>query len=110
VKNKWNITLQYRDEFLELEMFQTKFVEYIKQYILCSITFFQISCHFLDNVEKCGTASQMAIWRMRLACRIRQEYRQTLRMCSTYCLPTATMVARSCLIVTLHTGVVRSLS
>ena len=31
---------QYRAEFLEWEMFQAEFVEYIKTYILCSITFF----------------------------------------------------------------------
>ena len=33
-------------------MFQTKVVEKIKINILCSITFFRISCHLWDNVKK----------------------------------------------------------
>ena len=39
-------------------MFQTKFVEKIKTHILCSITFFQKSWRFLNNVKKFSTARQ----------------------------------------------------
>jgi hypothetical protein len=50
---------QYFPEFfLEWEMFQTKIVEEIKTYTLCSGTSFQKSCHLWDNVEKYGTARQ----------------------------------------------------
>jgi hypothetical protein len=45
--------------FLIWEMFQTKFVEKIKTYILYSITFFsRKSWRLWDNVEKYGTAAQ----------------------------------------------------
>jgi hypothetical protein len=40
-------------------MFQTKIVEKIKTFILCSITFLQKSCHLWDNMEKYGTARQV---------------------------------------------------
>jgi hypothetical protein len=47
-------------------------VKKIKTYILCSITFSQISCPLWDNVEKYGKVRQVAhdniIWRMRFAC------------------------------------------
>jgi len=33
-------------------MFQAKFVEKIKTNILCTIIFFQQSCHILDNKKK----------------------------------------------------------
>jgi len=53
-------------------MFRAKFVEKIKTYILCSITFFKKkSYHLLDNVEKCCRAGQgtndSIIRRMRIA-------------------------------------------
>jgi len=39
--------------------FQTRFVEKIKIYTLCSITFFlRKSCRLSDNVGKCGRARQ----------------------------------------------------
>jgi len=38
-------------------MFQTKLLEKIKTHSSCSITDFLKLCHLLDNVEKCGTAS-----------------------------------------------------
>jgi hypothetical protein len=40
-------------------MFRTKVVDKIKTHILCSVTFFQKSCHLWDNVEKYGTARQV---------------------------------------------------
>jgi hypothetical protein len=53
-------------------MFQTKVVEKIKTYILCSITFSRKSCRLWDNVEKYGRARQATddniIQRMRFAC------------------------------------------
>jgi hypothetical protein len=52
-------------------MCQTGVVEKLTVHILCSITVFQKSCLFLDNVEKYGTASQATqgneIWRIRVA-------------------------------------------
>jgi len=38
--------------FLELEMFETNFVEKIKTHILYSVTFFLKLCRLWDNVEK----------------------------------------------------------
>jgi len=47
--------------FLELEMFQTTFVEEIKTHILYCITFFffRKSCRLWDNMEKYGRAGQV---------------------------------------------------
>ena len=45
--------------------------------------------------------SQMAIWRMRIACWI-PKATNTLRICYTYCFSTATMIARTRLNVTLY--------
>ena len=90
--------------FLEWETFQTKVIEKIKTHILCSITFFRKSCRLWDNVEKyCrpgqATDDNMAhahcIW-------IRKARKHTLRICNTCCLPSAAMVARTPLIVTLY--------
>ena len=39
-------------------MFRTKVVEKIKTHTLCSVTVFQESCRFLDNVEKYCRAGQ----------------------------------------------------
>jgi hypothetical protein len=40
-------------------VFQKKVAEKIKTHILCSITYFQQSFCFWDNVEKYGTARQV---------------------------------------------------
>jgi hypothetical protein len=52
-------------------MFQRNLVDKIKTHVLCSITFFRISCRLLDNVEKYGRATEATgdntIRRMRLA-------------------------------------------
>ena len=45
---------------------------------------------------------QMTIWRMRIACWILMVYKHTLTICNTYCFATATMVARTRLIVTFY--------
>jgi hypothetical protein len=70
MKSSW--TSPISSVFIEWEMFHTKFVEKIKTYILCSITFFRNSCRLWDNVEKYGTARQVTddniIWSMRFAC------------------------------------------
>jgi hypothetical protein len=44
--------------FLDWEMFRTEFVEKIKPYILCPITFFRKSSRLWDNVEKYIRARQ----------------------------------------------------
>jgi hypothetical protein len=53
-------------------MFRTKIVEGKKKRILCSITFFQKSCLFLNNAGKYGSAGQATddniMRRMRIAC------------------------------------------
>jgi len=51
-------------------MFQTKVVEKIKTYILCSVTFFFENCAVYEEIWKNSAESgrlQMAIWRMRVA-------------------------------------------
>jgi len=58
--------------FLEWEMFQSKVIENIKTYILCSITFFfRKSCRLWELVEKYGRARRAAdddiTWHMRFA-------------------------------------------
>ena len=45
--------------------------------------------------------TQMTIWRMRIACWITKAT-DTLRICNTYCLPTATMVTRTRLNILLY--------
>jgi len=58
--------------FLELEMFQSKFVERIKTHVLCSIIFPpRKSCFFRDNVEKYGTAGQATDYKKYGACALR---------------------------------------
>ena len=71
-------------------------------FFLCSIIFpFQKSFRLWEKVEKYGRAGQATddniIRRMRFAC-----YKHTLKMCNTYCLSTATIVARICLNITLY--------
>jgi hypothetical protein len=58
--------------FLEREMFQGKFVEKIEAHFVCSISFFSFQNRAVyeilwkNTVERGRT--QMAIWRMRVAC------------------------------------------
>jgi hypothetical protein len=84
--------------FLQWGMFQTFVVEKIKTYILCSVTFYRISCRLLENVEKCGTARQATddniIRRMRFACWITKAT-NTLGICNIYCFATVTVVTRT---------------
>jgi hypothetical protein len=55
--------------FLEWEMFQAKFVEKIKTYILCSITVLKKLCCLWDNVERCCRVMRsMIVWRVHIAC------------------------------------------
>ena len=80
--------------------YQKEDVQTNKIHILCSILFFQKSCHLWGNVKKNMVdldSTQMTICRMRTVC-----YKHTLRICNNYCLSTATMVAGTRLIVTLH--------
>jgi hypothetical protein len=63
---------------------------------LCSITLiFRKSCLLCDNVEKyCKTGKATEdnkVRHMRTACWIPKVYRHTLRICNSYCFPTATM-------------------
>jgi len=53
------------------QIFQTKLVEKIKTYILCTITVFRKSCPLWDKVEKYGRARQTtndSTLHMRFAC------------------------------------------
>ena len=84
-------------------MFQTKAVEKIKTLILCSITFFSFEKRAVyeimrENIVEPGR-SQMTIWLMRIAGCI---LKYTLIFCNSYCLSTATMVARMFLNVTFY--------
>jgi hypothetical protein len=91
--------------FLEREMFQTNVAEKIKTHILCSVTFSRKSGRLRGNVEKCGTARQVTcgytILHMTFACWTTKAT-QTLRIYTTYCFSTATMVTRTRLYVTLY--------
>ena len=53
--------------------------------------FFKRSVFEIINIVK-PDRPQMAIWRMRIACWVTKAT-NTLRICNTYCLSTATMVA-----------------
>jgi hypothetical protein len=75
-------------------MFQTNVVEEIKTHFLCSIIVFSEN-RAISNVEKYGTAVETIddITRyMHIACWV-TEATNTLRICNTCCLSTATMVA-----------------
>ena len=77
-------------------MFQTKFVEKIKTHILFLITFFENHAVYeimWENIVEPGWP-QMAIWRTRIACWITKAT-DTLSICNTYCIFTATMVTRT---------------
>jgi len=62
------------------------------------------SCRLWDNVKKCGRAGQATedniIECRRVAGWITNVYKDTLRICNTYCFSTATMVMRTCYNVT----------
>ena len=79
--------LSYLAQFiLEWEMFQAEVVEKIKTHTLCSITFFQKSCRYeimWKNIVEQGRP-QMKIWRIRIACRVTNATRHTLRIRITY--------------------------
>ena len=64
----WSSTDQ---NILEWKLFQTNFVEKIKQNVY-SITFYGKSCHLCGNVENNVERRKphIKIWRMRIACRI----------------------------------------
>ena len=86
-------------------MFQTKVVKKIKTHILCLMTFFPkiVVCEIMWKTFVELGRPQMSIWHMRIACWIpKATNTHTLRICSTYCFSTATMVARTRLIVTLY--------
>jgi len=74
------------------------------KHILRSTTFFFENRGFYEvmwkNIMR-PNRLQMTIWRMRMACWM-PKGTNTLRICNNYCLSTATMVARTRLIVTLH--------
>ena len=86
-------------------MFQSNVVKKIKTHIPCSTTSFRKSCHWQDNLEKCGGAKQATddniTMCMHFACWITKAT-DTLRVCNTYCFSTATVVAQICLDVMLY--------
>ena len=88
--------------FFEWEIFQTKVVEKFETHFLCSIaspphrTVYEIMWKNIVEPDR----PQMTIWCTRIAFWI-PEATDTLRTCNTYCFSTASMVARTPLIVTL---------
>jgi len=111
---KTNIHFLYLPQFfLEWKMFHTKVVEEIKTHVLCSI-YIYIYIYILngksyplwDNVEKYCTSGQNTedniLWRMCISCWIHKATNTHSRICNTYSSPTATMVARTRLCVTLY--------
>ena len=89
--------------FLEGEMFQTEVIGKIKTQIICAIIFFK-SCRLWNNVEKYCTARQATDDNMTHAHYMLDiyGYQNTLRICNSYCFPTATVVARTRSRVTLY--------
>jgi hypothetical protein len=79
-----------------------KILEKIRRHILCLIHFSPHSRR--DNVEKYFTAGQAPVDRMAHAhCTLHTEgYKNTFRICITYCFSTATIVVRTGLTVTSH--------
>ena len=74
-------------------------------HILCSITFFfRKSWRLWDNVENyCRVAHATDDSMAHARCVLDNEgYKHTLAICNTYCFSTATMIVRTCLIVTLY--------
>jgi hypothetical protein len=84
--------------------FLRKLVEKLQTHILSSLTGNRAVYEIMW--EKCGTAGQTTddsvIRRMRFARWITKATKHTLRICNTPCFPTATMVARTRLFVTLY--------
>jgi len=75
-------------------MFLIKVVEKVKTHILCSLAFFGNRAVYeimWKNSEEPERPEDNIIRRMRIACWI---HKHTLRICRTYFLSTATMVAR----------------
>jgi len=91
--------------FLEWEMFQTKVVEKIKTHSLCLVAVFWKSCRLWYNLEKKDIEGGGYRWHHG-ACAFNSGYIRlqihALKLCNTHCFSTATMVARSHLIVTLY--------
>ena len=105
--------------FLEWEILQIKVVEKIKTHILCTVTFSRKSCRSWDmSKNEVEPQRPQKIWRMPVACWISKATRaqaharaiasattpkctnaltharaHTLRICRSYCFPTATMVS-----------------
>jgi hypothetical protein len=95
--------------FLEWEILRIKVVEKITTHILCSITLFWKSCRLWDNVEKCGTGTQVTddnilLWREQAICVSFNERkdRHTLITFNSYCFSTTTIVTQTRLSVTLY--------
>jgi hypothetical protein len=84
--------------FLEREIFQTKVVEKIKTYILCSVPFIRKSCCVWDNVEKYYRAGQVT-WQYG-ACALHAGIKATNT--HTHCSCTATTTARTRLSLTIY--------
>jgi len=81
-------------------MFRTKVAEEIETHILCLTTFFfpenrAVYEVMWKSIVECGRTQ--TTWRMRIACWIPGATNT-----NNYCFPTATMVARTRLSVTLH--------
>jgi len=85
-------------------MFQTKLVQKIKTHILCSVTFFEnrAVCEIMwENVVERGR-TQMAIWRMSIACWIPKATNTHSEYVILIAFSIATMVVRTRLIVRLY--------
>jgi len=104
MKTNKHFSLYIAQFLLEWETFQTKVLEKIKIFIVCSITFFRESCRLWNNVEKYRRAGQTtdytkthSHWMLDT-----KGYRRILRICNIYCFSTSTMVARTRYNVTVH--------
>ena len=85
-------------------MIQTNFIEEIITHILFSVTCLEnrdVYEIMWKNIVERGRP-QMTIWRVRIACWVPKATNTHSLICNIYCFSTATIVARTLLIVTSH--------
>jgi hypothetical protein len=83
--------------FREQLLRKSKHTFYVQSFFFLNGAIYEIMWKRIAELDK----SQMTTWHMLIACWI-PKARNTLRICNTFCLATAKMVARMCLNITLH--------
>jgi hypothetical protein len=98
--------------FLEWGIFRTKVVEKIKTHFIFNNFFFGKPCRLWENVEIYCRAGQAADEYMVHALCVLDTwgYSYALRVCNTFCFSTATLLAKTRLVVTLYVHCLSSCS